>query len=116
MPLDAEQNYGIIATRAGPKETAITIDGGGADWGNRGHHWPIEPAGTSAPLAIKDFRVTSDEAYVYFRLDVGALDWQHGRYLVGIDTHGPDLGGRITAIHRDPLQRRHGVRPRSGRP
>ncbi len=93
-PLDAEQNYGIIATRAGPKETAITIDGAGADWGSRGRNWPIEPRAAALPLTIKDFRVTSDEAYVYFRLDVGAIDWEHGRYLVGIDTHRPDLGAR----------------------
>lgn len=92
--LDAEQNYGIIATRAGSKESAITIDGAPADWGTRGHNWPIEAAGAAtAPLTIKDFRVTSDEAYVYFRLDVGAIDWEHGRYLVGIDTYRPDLGG-----------------------
>ena len=46
-PLDAEQNYGIIAMRAGPKETAITIDGAPGDWGARGHHWPIEAATVS---------------------------------------------------------------------
>ena len=92
-PLDAEQNYGIIAMRAGSKDSAITIDGAGADWGDRGRHWPIDAASAAAPLSIKDFRVTSDEAYVYLRLDVGAVDWERGRYLVGIDTHRPDLGG-----------------------
>ena len=92
-PLDAEQNYGIVAMRAGPKDSAITIDGVAADWGSRGHHWPIEEKSTPPPLLIKDFRVTSDEAYVYFRLDVGAIDWDRGRYLVGIDTHGSELGG-----------------------
>jgi hypothetical protein len=92
-PLDAEQNYGVIAMRPGAKDSAIGIDGAGADWGARGHHWPLEAGTGPAPLAIKDFRVLSDEAYVYFRLDVGAIDWEHGRYLVGIDTHRPDLGG-----------------------
>jgi hypothetical protein len=95
-PLDAEQNYGIIAMRAGRKEDAITLDGRGEDWGTRGRQWPV-PNTTSAPggpLTVKDFRVTSDPAYVYFRLDVGALDWSRGRYLVGIDTYRPDLGGR----------------------
>jgi hypothetical protein len=95
-PLDAEQNYGIIAMRAGKKEEALTLDGRGEDWDTRGRHWPaaVPAAATGGPLAIKDFRVTSDEAYVYFRLDVGAIDWSRGRYLVGIDTYRPDLGGR----------------------
>ncbi|HEU5218115.1 MAG TPA: tetratricopeptide repeat protein [Gemmatimonadales bacterium] len=93
-PLDAEQNYGIVAMRAGPKEAAIAIDGAGEDWGSRGRAWRIEADATTPPLTIRDFRVTSNEAYVYFRLDVGAVDWDNGRYLVGIDTHRPDLGGR----------------------
>jgi len=93
-PLDAEQNYGVIAMRAGPEKSAIRIDGSAADWGTRGRGWPIQAGATAPPLAIRDFRVTSDEAYVYFRLDVGAIDWERGRYLVGIDTHRTDLGGR----------------------
>jgi hypothetical protein len=93
-PLDAEQNYGVIAMRAGPGQPAIRIDGSPADWGTRGRSWPIQAGTTPPPLAIRDFRVTSDEAYVYFRLDVGAIDWERGRYLVGIDTHRTDLGGK----------------------
>jgi hypothetical protein len=93
-PLDAEQNYGIIAMRAGSKASAITIDGRASDWGARGRTGPLTARPVAAPLAIRDFRVTSDEAYVYFRLDVGAIDWERGRYLVGIDTYRTDLGGR----------------------
>jgi hypothetical protein len=95
-PLDAEQNYGMIAMRAGTKANHLTIDGNPADWGDRGRTWPTFPpvAGQPAPLTIRDFRVTSDEAYVYLRLDVGAIDWPRGRYLIGIDTYRPDLGAR----------------------
>ncbi len=93
-PLDAEQNYGVVAMRAGPKESAIGIDGAPDDWGTRGRNWPIEAGTLAPPLTIRDFRVTSNEAYVYFRLDVGAIDWKRGRYLVGIDTYRADLGGK----------------------
>jgi hypothetical protein len=54
---------------------------------------PTPPAG-DGPLAIRDFRVWSDEAYVHLRLDVGAIDWSRGRYLIAIDTYRPELGGR----------------------
>ena len=94
--LDAEQNYGILAMRAGSADSIITIDGNGSDWKGRGTGWSsIPPAPTTAaPLAIKDFRITSDEAYVYFKLEVGAIDWNQGRYLIGIDTYRSDLGGQ----------------------
>lgn len=92
--LDAEQNYGILAMRAGTADSALTIDGRADDWGARGRTWPTLPSATKAqdPLAIRDFRVWSDEAYVYLRLDVGAIDWARGRYVVAIDTHRPELG------------------------
>lgn len=93
--LDAEQNYGVIAMRAGPKESAIVLDGNGGEWGSRGTAWPGPiPAGPTPALSIKGLRVASDEAYVYLRLDVGAIDWTRGRYLIGIDSYRPDLGGR----------------------
>ncbi len=93
--LDAEQNYGIVAMRAGHRDSAITIDGNPADWGDRGRTWAAIPADSAlpGPLRVRDFRVRSDEAFVYLRLDVGAIDWTRGRYLIGIDTHRSDLGG-----------------------
>jgi len=94
-PLDAEQNYGVIAMRPGARDSALTIDGRGDDWGTRGV-WYQHPAADTlpAPLRVRAFRVWSDEAYVYFRLDVGAIDWTRGHYLVGIDTYRSDLGDR----------------------
>lgn len=95
-PLDAEQNYGVIAMRAGHRDSVVVIDGQRADWGDRGRTWTSLPARPDlpAPLRIDDVRVRSDEAYLYLRLDVGAIDWRRGRYLIGIDTHRPDLGAR----------------------
>jgi tetratricopeptide (TPR) repeat protein len=91
--LDAEQNYGVIAMRAGSRDSVITIDGAGDDWRDRGR-WYVAPNDTTLPVALRlrDFRVIHDEAYVYLRLLVGAIDWSRGRYLVGISTIGDSLG------------------------
>ncbi len=92
-PLDAEQNYGVIAMRAGPRDSALVIDGRGEDWGTRGTWYRGSLSATlPPPLQIKEFRVANDEAYVYLRLDVGAIDWTKARYLIGIDTYRADLG------------------------
>jgi hypothetical protein len=91
--LDAEQNYGLIAMRAGARDSAITIDGAGSDWRARGR-WYAAPNDSAlpAPLRLRELRVTHDEAYVYLRLTVGAIDWARGRYLIGISTIGDSLG------------------------
>jgi hypothetical protein len=90
-PLDAEQNYGIVAMRAGPRDSRISIDGSSTDW--RGatplYHGDAE---VGDPLRLRGLTVRSDEAYVYLRVDVGRIDWQRARYLIGIDTYRPDLG------------------------
>ncbi len=69
--LDAEQHYGILALRAGPKDSAIVVDGRPEDWGVRGATWREvrPPVGLAPPLVLRDVRVTSDEAYWYLRLD-----------------------------------------------
>ena len=94
-PLDAEQNYGVIAMRPGRRDSAIVVDGSAEDWAGRGT-W-FSGGGSASlplPLQLRSFAVTSDEAYVYLRLDVGAIDWTRGRYLIGIDTHGSTLGDK----------------------
>ena len=94
-PLDAEQNYGILAMRPGLKDSGVVIDGKGDDWAENTTRWRAranqDPA---SPLTIRSFRASSDEAYVYLRLDVGTLDWTRARYLIGIDTYRRDLGSR----------------------
>ncbi len=92
-PLDAEQNYGLIALRPGHRDSAIVIDGMGDDWQDRGR-WYTAAADTTlpAPLRLRALRVTHDEGWVYLRLDVGAIDWARGRYLVGISTVSDSTG------------------------
>ncbi len=88
-PLDAEENYGVIAMRAGREGERIKIDGDTADWRGR----PVLYAGAArrpsvaAPLQLKSLRVAQDEAYVYLRLDVGRVDWARANYHIGIDTY-----------------------------
>jgi hypothetical protein len=80
--------------RAGVKDSAITIDGDTTDWRGRTALYtaPSSRSAPAAPLHLKSFRVTQDEAYVYLRLDVSKIDWSHGHYQVGIDSYRRDLG------------------------
>ncbi|MDB4908439.1 MAG: hypothetical protein JWO05_3223 [Gemmatimonadetes bacterium] len=87
--LDAEQNYGVIAMRAGVKDSAIRIDGQGADWKGRERFMTGRaPAASAArdPRHVKQFGVSWDEAFVYLRLDVDTLDFARAAYSIGIDT------------------------------
>ena len=92
--LDAEEHYGVIAMRAGRKDSAIVIDGDGADWSGRPVLYPAAaPASTLAPaLRLSSLRVAQDEAYLHLRLDVGRIDWARAHYQIGIDTYRRDLG------------------------
>jgi len=92
-PLDAEENYGVIAMRAGRKGSGITIDGDTADWRGRPILYASSPsASLPTALQLKSLRVAQDEAYVYLRLDVGGIDWSHAHYQIGIDTYRRNLG------------------------
>jgi hypothetical protein len=92
--LDAEENYGVIAMRAGRRESAIVIDGDTADWRGRPvlYGATVAPSNLPAALQLKSLRVAQDEAYLYLRLDVGRIDWTHAHYQIGIDTYRRDLG------------------------
>ncbi|MFL5593689.1 MAG: tetratricopeptide repeat protein [Gemmatimonadaceae bacterium] len=93
-PLDAEENYGVVAMRAGSRASRITIDGDSADWRGRPALYPataLRPS-VSPPLQLKSLRVAQDEAYLYLRLDVGRIDWNQAHYQIGIDTYRPNLG------------------------
>jgi hypothetical protein len=93
-PLDAEENYGVVAMRAGFKGAKITIDGDTADWRGRSVLYGTTGPRSSAPapLQLKSLRVAHDEAYVYLRLDVGRIDWTRAHYQIGIDTYRRNLG------------------------
>ena len=97
-PLDAEEHYGVIAMRAGMQDSAIVVDGQRTDWrGAVPLYARDSPAPNSPhdPLRLDAFFVRSDEAYIYLRLDVGAVDWARAGYLIGIDTYRRDLGDRV---------------------
>jgi hypothetical protein len=91
-PLDAEQNYGIVAMRPGLRDSAVTIDGRGDDWRETPPLYQGEASVSREPLRLRSLTVRSDEAYVYLRLDVGRIDWKRANYLIGIDTYRPELG------------------------
>jgi Tfp pilus assembly protein PilF len=91
-PLDAEENYGIIAMRAGAKGSGITIDGDTSDWRGIRPLYSGAASAIPAPLQLKSLRVAHDEAYVYLRIDVGSIDWSRAHYQLGIDTYRRDLG------------------------
>src|SRR5689334_13183429 len=91
--LDAEENYGVVAMRAGAKGRSPTIDGDTIDWrGSPVLYAGQAAAGIQTPLRLKTLRVAYDEAYLYFRLDVGKIDWARARYQIGIDTYRAELG------------------------
>ncbi len=102
--LDPEQHYGVIAMRAGVRDSTIRVDGEPEDWRGRtpwyvGHAAPVTsgdpaaPSATAPPAArLERFWVAHDEAYLYLRLDVGAVDWRAVRYRIGIDTYDARLG------------------------
>ena len=95
--LDPEQNYGLLAMRAGPRDSVITIDGRRNDWAGRTLLYTRDattPVPSHAAFRVDALSVHHDEAYVYLRLDVGALDWARARYLIGIDSYDARLGDR----------------------
>ena len=91
--LDAEENYGVVAMRAGAKGASPAIDGDTTDWHGRPTLYSASTKRTvPVPLQLKSLRVAYDEAYVYLRLDVGRIDWIRAHYQIGIDTYRRDLG------------------------
>ena len=93
-PLDPEQNYGVIAMRPGRKDSAIVIDGHGEDWSGRPvwYRNAVTRSDLSPALQLRSLSLASDEAYVYLKLDVGAVNWNRAHYLIGIDTDSPERG------------------------
>jgi tetratricopeptide (TPR) repeat protein len=95
--LDAEQNYGIVAMRAGDSSIPMRIDGRRDDW--RGTS-AIYARGPDAPavhpaLRLDSLFVRRDEAYLHISLDVGAIDWTKAGYTIGIDTYSSALGDSV---------------------
>ncbi len=112
--LDPEQNYGILAARPGAKGWKVTVDGRPDDWAGIARLVTRREGGPERPFndgfdqarTLRGLAVTSDEAYLYIRLDVdrldtdgnGAPDWGRVAYLIGIDTYDARRGD-----HRLPI-------------
>jgi Tfp pilus assembly protein PilF len=91
-PLDPEENYGVVAMRAGRQGSGIMIDGDTADWRDRPALYSTGASAAASPLQLRSLRAAYDEAYVYLRLDVGRIDWSRAHYQIGVDTYRRDLG------------------------
>ena len=104
--LDPEEGYGILAARPGKAAFRVTIDGRPSDWTGvapllsqrEGGPERSFKDGYDRARTLRGIEVTSDEAYLYIRLDVDRLDsdgdgfpdWGKAAYLIGIDTYGFD--------------------------
>ena len=98
--LDAEQNYGLLAAWPGKSETKIVLDGQGSDWDQVSSLY-IDDKGSpgvakgGASARLQGLQVTSDEAYLYLRLDLSgwkAKDWSGTQFWIGVDTYDVALG------------------------
>ncbi len=112
--LDPEENYGVLAARPGTRGWKVTIDGRVDDWKGipalvrQPSGGPERPAGDGHDAAgtLRGLSVTSDEAYLYIRLDVerldadgdGAPDWDEVAYVIGLSTYDDARGD-----HRLPI-------------
>jgi hypothetical protein len=81
---DAEQNYGLLAYRAGEGGPKVVIDGRAGEWSGP----PLLAAGDGAPRLW----VTSDESDLYLRLDTDPA--ARLGYVIAMDVIDPALGDR----------------------
>lgn len=105
--LDPEQNYGLLALRAGSPGPPVILDGEGGDWKG------MTPLITASPdarggrragagPALSSLWAAHDEAFFYIRVDApgldgdddGEVDWDRHEIQVGIDTYGAEKGDR----------------------
>ncbi len=84
-PLDAEENYGLIAYRPGAGKPAILIDGKADDWAT------VPDYLSGANLKLK---VLADAGWLHLGLFFrGPMpDWTQEGFALGVDTHGTELG------------------------
>ncbi len=119
--MSPEQNFGIIALRAGAEGNFHTIDGNIDDWKSAPNTKKSDPVvvpandGQDAARNIRALTVEHDEAYVHVKLDVenldpdgdGKVDWDKLDYVVAFDTIDPDRGdSRIVADKTVGVERR----------
>ena len=78
-----EQNFGLLSFEPGNPSSRLFVDGRIEDWEKN----EIKPSSQSNKGDLKQVFVSSDEAYVYLRLDFAeVLDWKKKSAYVFIDT------------------------------
>ncbi len=110
--LDPEQNFGILAARAGPVGGSPILDGRSSEWEKLSgvqierfkapaESW--DPCRTDSPQAhLQLLGMASDPAYLYVLSEIrgadcdqdGTVDWNRLEILLGIDTHEVQTGDR----------------------
>ncbi len=96
-PLDAEENYGVLAAWPGSDGWKIVLDGKGNDWETARTLYidDTAPGKPPAPGSLRGLRVESDEAYLYLDLELAGSsrpDWSTTQYWIGVDTYDQKLG------------------------
>lgn len=93
-----EQQFGLLSFDPGPEQTALYPDGETTDWTKA--KIPSVPMNLASPVRalddydqqrqIRQFFVSGDEKYVYFRIDLGKsdrpLDWSETGAMILLDT------------------------------
>ncbi|WP_251032626.1 hypothetical protein [Mesobacillus foraminis] len=78
-----EQNFGVLGFEPGKKGSQLFVDGNSEDWAKKG----AEPAYQAKEGIVKQSFITSDEAYVYFRIDYRQpVDWESQNTYLLLDT------------------------------
>jgi tetratricopeptide (TPR) repeat protein len=93
--LDAEQNFGLLATLPGAEGPVVVLDGSSGDWSEVPPLY-LRADGDASPGEPLRLRATADEAYLYLALETqpAGRPFAGGRldYWIGIDTHDVRAG------------------------
>ncbi len=115
--MNPEQNFGLVALRAGAPGKRIVLDGKDGDWGPpQAVAGPAQVApagdGADAQRRLRDVTLSSDAAYLHVRVRLqpppgGVFDWQRLDVVVAFDTIDPERGdGRLDPAGKVEVGRR----------
>ncbi len=115
--MNPEQNFGLVALRAGAPGKRIVLDGKDSEWGApQAAAGPkqVAPAGDGADnqRRLRDVTLSSDAAYLHVRVRLqpppgGVFDWQRLDVVVAFDTIDPERGdGRLDPAGKVTVGRR----------
>ncbi len=121
-PMSPEQNFGLIALRAGPEGSYHWIDGLDDDWASGEIDRAADPSSVRVPTDEQDparniveVEVSHDEAYLHVLLRLqdldpdgnGRVEWDRVDYVLAFDVIDPERGdGRLDPEGRLQVERR----------